>query len=734
MSESREEQLQEVVRSGDVVSCVDFFKGMPEKERKKLAPLAVRLLGERESGPYIQCQRVAVLATASLAQVKRFGPDIISSSRWYDIDAEIETLHDRRPDWLQKWCEWFLDRFFWNWSLVRRLIREGLCEPPGTEMYVLGMIPGVRDNESEHEVLSGLRKDPELLDSMVWRLFEIQGNSIASLAYIGDITGEEKGWSHALRELSKDGTLDRQRLLDESLAALNRDFTQYYAGWFSRFHEYMEPTVEERAARADRYLDLLASPIQPTVTMAVKAVLVLHKAGQLDGAAFVARAEPALYAKAKAAVKPVLAALGDIAGPQPALAAETALLAAAALEHKDADVQRTAFALIDKHGAARDDVLRAAVTERLPVMAAALRKKAEVWLGAEEPAAAMAESEPEDQAGIVERARAVPAHLAQAAGIQAALSEFDNLSGCIPAIEQLPEAEGAGLGEIIGAAARSLSARFIRDPDSGYLHGFSNEWAVSENILRDVLIAAQYGSLDQAARKAWARSDRPAYTRDVLKAPRWLDRQRPAYEPQSTFFKDMAEPDATLTPVGMIMLCLSLAVADAEDGQSATDLLILAATDGRLDGARLGHSMRLLLRVGLVKPNKWVSQLIKPNRWTDRLAIAAGESPLHTQVIGNALLSALPAIPAEGMRNVHTLLELLFNLSVEAEEAVSDPDCRAFLEDVGGTGKAAKLAKRLLALQQGDPLPHRRAAAVTALRGRVERAERWAGTRNGAKG
>lgn len=726
MSESREEQLQEVVRSGDVVSCVDFFKGMPEKERKKLAPLAVRLLGERESGPYIQCQRVAVLATASLGQVKRFGADIISSSRWYDIDAEIETLHDRRPDWLRNWCEWFLDRFLWQWSPVRRLIRERLCEPPGTEMYVLGMIPGVRDNESEHEVLSGLRKDPELLDSMVWRLFDIQGNSNASLAYIGDITGEEKGWSYALRELSKEGLLDRQRLLDESLAALNRDFSQYYAGWFSRFHEYMEPTVEERAARADRYLDLLASPIQPTVTMAVKSLQALHKAGQLDGAAFVARAEPVLYAKAKGTVKPVLGILGGIAGKQPALAVEAARLAAVALEHKAPEIQEAALTLIEKHGNSDDAGLMNAVETRLSVMAATTRKDAEAWLGAEETAT-VAGPELEDQVDIIERARAVPARLAVAGGILGALNEFDSLQGYIPAIERLPQAKSAGLGRIIGAAARSLSSRFIRDPHSGYLHGFSNKWAVSENILRDVLIEALFGSLNPEARKAWAMCDRPAYARDVLMMPRWIDRPRPAYEPQSAFFNQTLDPEAELTPVSMIMLCLNLGAADAEDGQAATDVLIQTTTDGRLDGMKLGGSMRLLLRVGLVKPNKWVSQLVKPNRWADRLGVAATESPLHAQVVRNALIQALPATPAQGMRNVHTLLELLHDLCIEAEEAVTDPGCRAFLEGISGTGKAAKLAKKLLALEAGDPLPHRRAAAVAALRGRLERAERWAG-------
>ena len=51
----------------------------------------------------------------------------------------------------------------------------------------------------------------------------------------------------------------RQRLLDVSLAALARDFSAYRAGWFSRFHESLAPTDDERAQRTDAYLRLLRS-------------------------------------------------------------------------------------------------------------------------------------------------------------------------------------------------------------------------------------------------------------------------------------------------------------------------------------------------------------------------------------------------------------------------------------------------------------------------------------------
>ena len=48
-----------------------------------------------------------------------------------------------------------------------------------------------------------------------------------------------------------------------------RDFSTYRAGWFSRFHESLAPTDDERAERADAYLGLLRSRVGPTVSFAV---------------------------------------------------------------------------------------------------------------------------------------------------------------------------------------------------------------------------------------------------------------------------------------------------------------------------------------------------------------------------------------------------------------------------------------------------------------------------------
>ncbi len=725
----REEVLEEIIRSGDVERCVTFFTDMPEKERKKLAPLTIRFLRASDSGPFVQCQRVAVLATASLAQLKRFGPEVISSSYDYDIDPEIETLCDRKPEWLWDWCEWLLQRFEWEWKFVRRLVRRGACETPDTDNYVLGMSWGLTGRNTT--ILDGLRNDPELLP-LVWRLFEVEGFTPLVPGSSSAFYDEERSWEFALRELSRNGELDRERLLDASLDALQRDFPKHQAAWYARFHDYMEPTAEERAARMDRYHDLLANPLPPIVTFAVKALRLLHKGGELDTTAFVARTEPALYAGTKSVAGPVLAMLTDIAGENPALGGEAALRATAALEHKASEIQDVALALIESHGDPMDDLLRMAVQDRLPVMTPSTRKHAEAWLGENGVPEALEVSK--DLAGMMSRARALPTRLSRRVGVDHALAELEALQGSIPALNNATLSGSVRLvmnrlltpvhfirrflrRTLSPAGLASLPVIFLVLVIAAPFYLFRR--AKFRSAIDEVTFEAHGSGRGGISRLLWRMSPRPLYAQTAIDTEERMDRQRPTYEPPLPGYEVALDADTPFHRSGPYMLCMGLSAYDTAEGQLATDLLIRTVEDGRLDGELLGNAMRHLLRGGHIKPNRWV----------DRLNVAVTESPLHAQVVRTALERSFGGLEAALPRNILLLMELQHNLCVEAEETIADPDCRAFLEGIGGAGKAAKLAKKLLALEVGDPLPHRRAAAVVALRGRLERAERWADRR-----
>ena len=125
---------------------------------------------------------------------------------------------------------------------------------PDSDAYTLALVshPGSFDLSSEADawgrtgVIELLRRNPDLLVDDVWRLFEVEGGGENSLAAYDKYSREENTWRAALVELGEDGSLDRERLLDASLDALQRGFAQFRAQWFSAFHEALRPTPAER--------------------------------------------------------------------------------------------------------------------------------------------------------------------------------------------------------------------------------------------------------------------------------------------------------------------------------------------------------------------------------------------------------------------------------------------------------------------------------------------------------
>jgi hypothetical protein len=182
-----------------------------------------------------------------------------------------------------------------------------------------------------------------------------------------------------------------------------------------------------------------------------------------------------------------------------------------------------------------------------------------------------------------------------------------------------------------------------------------------------------------------------------------------------TYLEPLTDPDVPLKPMALLLLTVGLAAKQASEYGLATDALIAAIDDGRMDGTLLGGSMRALLRSGL----------IKPTRWAKTLCDAARVSPLHARTIAQAIRIALAEGLADPPRDLLTLLELLKELLVQTGERVSPQSLRSWLEGWKTSGKTAKVVKDLLALTHTDDSTMRQAAAIRALSQRIERAERW---------
>ncbi len=202
------------------------------------------------------------------------------------------------------------------------------------------------------------------------------------------------------------------------------------------------------------------------------------------------------------------------------------------------------------------------------------------------------------------------------------------------------------------------------------------------------------------------------------------------------FLIPMLNPDVPLRPMARLVIGAGLTAKVSEVTGLATDVLIAAIDDGRIDAARLGESLRTVWRWevrastqdtsrGRTKTESSVG-FAKANRWAKTLGDVARASALHAHVVACALDQVL-ADGVTGRRtsaNVVALLELVREASVTCGRTVS-AEARAHIEKIDSGGKTGHVIKSLLGLEDLPDSPMRRVLTFQALARRIARAERW---------
>lgn len=322
-------------------TVVGLLAGLSDKERATLSEPAMALRESLEAQN--SALRAALLGTASFAQIKKLGWQAMPLTK-----TLFTVMTDRRPIWLQEYVEWQSHR----WELVRMFMRAGLCQKPKSIEYMHGFIASARSwGRTVKSRAEWLLADPEVLQDEVWRLFETEGSTEDNLAASDKYSSDAASWENGLREISERGHLDRQRLLDASLSALARDFPQFRAGWFSRFHEAMTPTVAERSQRVDAYIGLLGSAIPPTAVMALDALIIVDKASPMPANRVLPHLAPLMLAKAKGTAKKAAIWVQTISKREPSCTSQVFDLMLKSLLHEATEIQELALRWIESKAA-----------------------------------------------------------------------------------------------------------------------------------------------------------------------------------------------------------------------------------------------------------------------------------------------------------------------------------------------------------------------------------------------
>ena len=143
-----------------------------------------------------------------------------------------------------------------------------------------------------------MRADRELREELVWGMLRQEGNRGVSLSASDRSAsmGSERtpGWSRTLAACVDEGLIDRDRLLDALLDMLAADLPSGRAGWYSRTLRMLSMTLDEAEARQATLCALMSAPVGATVTLALRHLSALARAGRLDVGLFARSCEGAL--------------------------------------------------------------------------------------------------------------------------------------------------------------------------------------------------------------------------------------------------------------------------------------------------------------------------------------------------------------------------------------------------------------------------------------------------------
>lgn len=454
--------IERFAEQGDVAGCVEALLAREDRERSGLGTSLSDLLRRDErvldrmpfpgSGiptteraararleERLRVLRAALLCVGTHAQVR-------SVPLWRVEPRLVARIMDaRRPEWLQAYVdEQCPPGAGGPWAAIDELASAGLIS---VTPAIAASVPGALFRRSPEQAL---RERRWLLDA-VWLLFEVEGGGESSLAAADKYAAPGHDWQSALLALVADGTLERQRVLVASLAALDRGFAPFRAGWFLRFHEALAPTVDERAELVDRYLRLLAAPQGPTQSFALKAVEVLARAGQVPPADLVEGLRHVVTADAKGTAGRALKLLDRTVGQRPDMIPAALEAAAEALVHASPDVQAAALDLLERHPAATaSDVVR----RLAPHVAASNRARAAALVGG----AADAEAPSTVGPVAVEEPRQVEA-IGSVEGLVSAIARALESPEDVVLIEQVVDGISRLCGEEAGAAGPAIARR-----------------------------------------------------------------------------------------------------------------------------------------------------------------------------------------------------------------------------------------------------------------------------------
>ncbi|RTQ36606.1 hypothetical protein EJP69_02350 [Variovorax gossypii] len=390
--------LEQAVYQGDFEAALASLEAMPAAGRKACgeslekmgqimrsshwqgSPYARQWGGEAQAAQYralqaavVVCMEPKALLDHASLRVALDQETVLALCKRFGIDA---------AGWraaLQQAAEAGLRAFAAHIMPVQNLVAAGLIDRPQGDEYAIGLMALPRALSRLTTMDQHFERDPGLYQAVL-RLFDVEGTGEHNLSAVDKYNHSPKNsWSYIFMDGVARGEFTRAQLLEKTLGTLEKDWPQFRAGWFSRFHDTLAPDAEEMAPFAARYLGLCQSRIPPTVALALGALKTLQAAGHVDGASLLPALRPAFHASAKSQVEAALKLAEAAVKREPSLAHEASAVVLCGLVHEAADLQKKIIERLKGWGV--DDAARNELAAYVDSVAAVNRPALAALLG-----------------------------------------------------------------------------------------------------------------------------------------------------------------------------------------------------------------------------------------------------------------------------------------------------------------------------------------------------------------
>lgn len=211
-----------------------------------------------------------------------------------------------------------------------------------------------------------LFKHKETLSEHIWYLFEYPSNihfsdrwnAVAEEAY----PNEEPNWRGVIKRLTGDGTLDRMRVMEESLKAANRNFNKLLTGWFMDLLVSLEPVKAELLQLQPLLLLALDSPQSKAVSTALNFLKTLSTEETFSYTELLDHLPQIIATDKKSILSTTIQILEKICKKYPAVQSQVCYELCQAFISKDEEVQTKVAKLLLQFGDTNDSALKEQLT------------------------------------------------------------------------------------------------------------------------------------------------------------------------------------------------------------------------------------------------------------------------------------------------------------------------------------------------------------------------------------